>query len=205
MKVESLSPDCAAEITSVFCDAFYDYSVMRHVVGEVGDLYDRRLNLLIGFFVAARVLRGDPILGIRNEDGRLIAAATLTPPNSPDAPPELSTRREIVWTELGDGARSRYENLGNVWQDFGVATPDLHLNMIGVCGDHAGSGLGRTLLEAVHQIAEADNMVTGVTLTTEMAANVSLYEKFGYLVIGHKEVTGDLETWGFFRPNPGDE
>jgi len=30
---------------------------MRHIIAEAGEDYDRRLQLLIGFFVAGRVLR----------------------------------------------------------------------------------------------------------------------------------------------------
>ena len=52
--VEELPADRAEEAVAVLCDSFYDYPVMRHVIGEAGDDYDMRLQTLIGFFVAAR-------------------------------------------------------------------------------------------------------------------------------------------------------
>jgi hypothetical protein len=43
--------------------------------------------------------------------------------------------------------------------------------------------------------------VEGVSLTTEYPANVPLYERVGYTVVGHAVIAPGLETWGFFRSN----
>lgn len=199
--VERLSATDAPAIVSVFCDAFHDYSVMRHVVGDMGDSYDTLLEALIGFFVSARVFRNEPLIGIRDGSGGLSAAAILTPPGDREAPSELFELRERVWEELGTDARSRYENLGSVWQNFSVEEPDLHLNMIGVRGEFAGTGLGKTLMDFVHSMSVEDPESTGVTLTTETPGNVPFYQKFGYEIVGHIVVNDEVETWGFFRPD----
>jgi GNAT superfamily N-acetyltransferase len=73
--------------------------------------------------------------------------------------------------------------------------------MIGARKSHAGKGLGRKLLEAVHALSLDDPDSCGVTLTTEDPGNLPLYEHFGYKVVGHERVSADLETWGFFRPD----
>ena len=73
--------------------------------------------------------------------------------------------------------------------------------MIGILRDQAGRGLGRALLDAIHTMSESDPDSTGVSLTTETAANVPLYEHCGYHIVGHEQILDGLETWGLFRPN----
>ena len=140
--VEVLSPSRTSEALDVLCDSFYDYPVMRHVVGEVGEEYDHKLRTLIGFFLAARVLREEPMLAVEDE-GRVVAIAILTSPGDGAAPPALAEKREIVWAELGQAARERYEALGEIWAQFTIPESHYHLNMIGVARTHGGSGLGR--------------------------------------------------------------
>jgi len=196
--VQVLSPDRTEEALDVLCDSFYDYPVMRHVVGEAGDDYDKRLRTLIGFFLAARVLREEPMLAVI-DDGRVVAVAILTSPGERDAPPALAERREVVWGELGEAARGRYEALGEMWQRFAIPESHYHLNMIGVSRSHNGSGLGRLLLDAVHELSRQEPISSGVSLTTEDPANVSLYEYFGYEIVGHARFSPEYETWTFFR------
>ena len=188
----------APEIVDALCDSFHDYPVMRYVVGEAGDEYDDRLHTLIGMFVLARVLLGDPILAIE-EGGRIVAVATTTPVGERQTHPEFPARREAVWKTLGDDAKARYEGLIEVWERSKVAGLHLHLNMLGVRASHAGRGLGRRLLDEVHAMSVRDPQSTGVTLSTEDPKNVPLYEHVGYRVIGHERITDDLETWSFFR------
>jgi GNAT superfamily N-acetyltransferase len=197
--IRLLSSAQRQDIVSVFCDAFHDYPVMRCVLGPVAP-YAERLRTLVGLFVSGRVLRNDPLLGIYDEGGSLVAAATMTLPGDPSPPPAMIAHREAVWGELGRAARARYEAFTTATQQFAISAPHHHLNMIGVRGSHQGRGLSRTLLEAAHALAAADPRSTGVSLSTELSRNLSLYEHFGYRVYGHARVTDALETWTLFRP-----
>ncbi|UCG87183.1 MAG: GNAT family N-acetyltransferase [Gemmatimonadota bacterium] len=199
--VTELPPDRADEAVAVLCDAFHQYPVMRHVIGPAGGGYDSRLNTLVGFFVAARILRKEPILAIEDAD-QVAAVAILTSPGDREAPAELSGLREKVWHELGAPARQRYEALGRIWQQFAIPEPHYHLNMIGVRRLHAGRGLGGRLLDAVHELSGSEPGSSGVSLTTEDPSNVALYERFGYEIVGHAKVTDGFETWAFFRRDP---
>lgn len=190
----------AHHAVDVLCNAFHDYPVMRYVIGPVGGDYDRRLRTLVNFFVMARVWRDDPILGVSN-GSELIAVATLTLPGKRQPPAALAQLREAVWRELGDAARLRYEAFGQATQKFDMNQPYYHLNMIGVRRSHAGRGLARLLLDAVHAMSSRDPVSLGVTLTTEDFRNVSLYRHFGYQVVGHGRVDAQLETWSLFRAN----
>jgi GNAT superfamily N-acetyltransferase len=202
MVVTRLSPPQIAETVTVLCDAFRDYPVMRYVLGSI-DGYDRRLRTLIDFFVSARVFRDEPVLGIHDRDGTLSAAALVSLPGEREAPEALVTFREQVWAELGAAERERYEAYGASCAQFTLDSPNYHLNMIGVRRSHAGRGLARKLLEAVHRLSDDDDRSCGVTLSTETERNVPLYEYFGYRRLGHAVVGDGLETWAFFRPAPG--
>lgn len=196
--VRRLSTAQVQHAVSVLCDAFHDYPVMRYLLAPVAGDYDRHLHTLVNFFVMARVWREDPILGISDGE-ELVAAATLTLPGKRQAPAEFARLRASVWRELGEAARQRYEAFGAATQAFDLGRPHHHLNMIGVRRSHLGRGLARQLLTEVQAMSEEDPASQGVTLTTEEARNVSLYEHFGYRVVGHARVAARLETWGFFR------
>ena len=86
-----------------------------------------------------------------------------------------------------------------LWAPFDVEAPNTHLHMIGVRTAHQGNGLGRLLLDRVHEHSRSDPASEGVSLTTEDPRNVPLYLKMGYEVVGHAEVVSGFETWGFFR------
>jgi len=201
-RVELLSSARAGDVTDVLCDAFHDYPVMRYVIGAC-DQYDARLHRLIHFFVMNRMLRDEPVIGTM-DDGNVSGVAMVTPHGPRATVSELLDQREALWKMLGTGARMRYEGLGEIWSGFDVGAPNLHLGMIGVRTSHAGRGLGRILLDAVHTMSARDPVSTGVTLTTEDPDNVSLYQHFGYRIVGTADINGEFETWGFFRPDRTD-
>lgn len=196
--VEELPAERSEEAVAVLCDSFSDYPVMRYVIGAAADEYDGRLKTLIGFFVAARYSRGEPVLAV-SDGGKAVAVAILTPPIQREAPAELAEHRAQVWEELGAAARGRYEAMGEAWQEFAIAEPHYHLNMIGVHRSYSGRGLARLLLDAVHEMSRRDPRSTGVSLTTEIESNVALYQHFGYDLVGHVKVPDAPDTWVFFR------
>jgi len=197
-----LGEEFAPAVVDVLCEAFFDYPVMRYVLGPRVESYQDRLATLVGFFVGTRVLRHEIMLGVGNRDD-LDGVAIISRPSRP-SPPEVAELRERTWAELGTDERRRYEAFGAACAPFHVEPPHLHLNMIGVRPRARGKGRSRTLLEGVHRLSRTDPESAGVTLTTEVPENVPLYRHFGYQVVGHATVAPDLETWGFFRRDRDD-
>jgi len=191
----------AAEAVSVLAEAFRDYPVMRYVLGP-GPGYDRRLEELVVMLVAARTLRHEPVLGVRDHQGVLLGAATVELPRPRTSPAEFAELREATWARLGADARGRYETYGASTSRFVLPEPHHFLHMIGVRQAARGTGLARPLLEAVHQLAADHPDSTQVVLTTEQAANVSFYQHFGYRLLSRVRVADQFETWGFARPVP---
>jgi len=183
----------------VLCDAFADYPVMRFVIGPAGGAYARRLRAMVEFFTAVRFDTG-VVFGAFPEPGQLAGVANVTLPAPRPMAPPTQALRETMWRELGEEARARYDELGRAWRPLGVEEPNYHLNMIGVRRSVKGRGIGRRLLDAVHELSDSDPISCGTTLTTEDPANVPLYQHFGYRITGHARISASVETWGFFRP-----
>ena len=198
--VLTLEPTAVPDVVSVLHESFFGYPVMRYVLGEEGTDYEERLGTLVHFLVMARVFRDEELLGICT-DGDLVGTALVSRPGGPDAPDEFYELQAATWSTLGNDARARYGAFGSACATFQVDAPHLHLNMIGVRISAQGGGLSRRLIERVHELSRTDSRSVGVTLTTEDPGNVSLYQHFGYEIVGQASVAPGLTTWGFFRPN----
>lgn len=199
-QVVRLDVSHAAQSVDVLFEAFSDYPVMRYMLGPAEGDYEDSLRRLIHYFVMARFLRTEPVLGVL-DGSDAVASAIVTLPGDRQPPPEMAELREQVWAAIGPVARSRYEEYGEACLEFELDAPTYHLNMIGVREAARGRGLGRLLIEAVHRMSLDDALSTGVTLTTEVAENIPLYEHLGYEIIGHARFGVGVETWGFFRPD----
>ena len=198
MIVVNLYEENISEVVDVLCEAFYNYPVMKYVLGEKED-YDSRLRKMVTFFVSARALRNEPLLGIYNSQNKLVAAATVTLPEVISPPPELLKLRDELWSEIGSEEKVRYENYGYVASGLLPKEPHHHLNMIGVRNAYQGKGLARQLINEIEKLVSEHPFSTGVSLNTEVEANVNFYLHLGYALIGQAEVDKGIQTWGFFK------
>jgi GNAT superfamily N-acetyltransferase len=197
-KVVTLVPGDVPRVVAVLSAAFRHYPVMRYVLGPPADL--GRLRRLIEFFVRARVLRGGRVVGVLGPEG-LLAAGLVT--KSPGGPSSVAVQdlRDATWNQLGDDARLRYERFGAAARVLVPEVSHLHLNMIGVLPESQGRGLARIVLDHVHELSRDDPASAGVSLSTEVEANVSLYRHFGYDCTGFAVVDDAFTTWAMFRPD----
>ena len=194
-----LTPERVEDVIDVMTDAFLDYPLMPWVVAPAGE-GAIRIRRLVSFFIKRRVLKGGPMFGVVDGDA-LVAAAALTLPVEPAPPPGITALEIDVWRELGERPRQRYQAYADATGKFFLGLgPHHHLNMIGVRSSHKGQGLARPLLDAVQRLSDTDPASTGVSLTTELERNLTLYQHFGYSVIAQNDVPGaQFCTWGLFR------
>lgn len=187
------------EVVDILCESFSEYPVMKFVLGETDD-YEVKYRKLIRFFVQNRFLKNEYVFGV-GAPGNILGVTLISIPYKSSTSPELDALKVKIWDELGDEAKSRYELFGSQCGQFDVDTPQLHLNMIGVRKQHQNMGLGKLLLTHAHQLAAEDKKATGISLSTEVPQNVSLYEHFGYKMMGNANIADAFITWNFFRPN----
>jgi GNAT superfamily N-acetyltransferase len=145
------------QVVDVLAESFSDYPVMRFVLGSGTKDFEQEGRTLIRFFVMARLLRKEPVLGI-GDRGNLTGAALVSRPGATVGAPALqalSDLRERVWAELGPHALARYQAFGAACARFEVKAPHIHLNMVGVRRSAQGKGLGRRLIEHVHLLSRS--------------------------------------------------
>ena len=199
--VEPLPGIAAPHVVNVFWESFYDYPVFRFLLQDSGEQYAQHLSKLIGLFVMARVLRHEPMFGVFDSQGSLVAATTTSIPDDAEPSPEFAAARDATWAELGPRAFARYQRCVDAWKPLGVKVPQLHVNMIGVCKSYQRTGLAGRLLRHVQELSRLSPPSEGVTLTTEDPRNVPFYQYLGYQVVGEGSISDEIKTWGFFRPN----
>src|SRR5262245_58485650 len=196
MKVEGLKREHKAEVVKVLSAAFHDYPVMRFVLKTTGEEYEKDLIELVGFFCEVRLVRDWPLLGIRSENGNLIAAAlvndlVLHPLPLPDQP------LQQLKNNIGVEAFERLEAYEEQSSKGEPRVPHHFLGMIGVHPDHQKKGYAGLLMNAVKKMASKNPDSSGVCLSTEIPENVPFYERFGYRVISEADV-GELHSWCMF-------
>lgn len=198
MKIISLRNKNIDIITEVLYEAFYDYPVMKYVLGDKED-YDNRLRELVTFFVSGRALRNEPMFGIYNTDRKLVSVAIVTLPGDIPSPPELLKQRDKLWEDLGMKEKAKYEKYGQVASRLLPKVPHHHLNMIRVRNAYQGKGLARILINKIEELVSEHPTSKGLSLNTEVESKVNFYLHLGYKLVGKAEVDNSLETWGLFK------
>ena len=192
-----LSAADVTQVVSVLSESLPDSPLFRFLL-EDGVDDPVCLDRFVAFLVISRLLRKGVALGVRGAAG-LDAAAVVSYPSVGSDSSELVALREETWAELGTGARQRYALFDRATDQFRLDAAHIHINMIGVRPAARGNGLGRTLLEAAHELSVFTPPSVGVTLCTELASNVSLCEHFGYEMVGSADIDSAFTTWGMYR------
>lgn len=96
--------------------------------------------------------------------------------------------------------RQRLNSYRNLTTSAQPNTPHHYLVCIGVTPNVKGKGIGKSLLERIHAIVEADPTSAGIGLDTENPENLPFYQHFGYTLIKTQKL-GDLTIYSMFRPN----
>ncbi len=85
-------------------------------------------------------------------------------------------------------AMPRALKLTSVWTKHDPKEPHWHIGPIGVDPAFQGQGVGKALLGAFLEMADEDG--PPAYLETDVDRNVTLYEKFGFRVIGEADILG---------------
>ncbi|MDA1184273.1 MAG: hypothetical protein O2930_06470 [Acidobacteria bacterium] len=197
--VEALGSADVPQAVSVLSEVFFDYPLMRFVLGASED-YSDRLRLFVNFLVMSRMRRNEVVLGVRGADG-LDAVAVVSYPEDGGVPPETTSDPDGTWAKLGDAAKERYESFRTVAGSVNVDPPHLYVSMFGVRRAGQERRCAEALLEAAEELSVFTPSSTGVTVRTEEPLHLSFYERNGYVVIGSAGAESAIRTWGLYRGN----
>jgi len=196
MEVEQLTSADRDDVVSILKSSFDDYPVFRYILQDAPDgEYQGLLHALVTFYADLRYARGYLVLGTR-EDGELVSASLVNPPEKKPWPPGVIT---IAREALGTHA---WRRLSEYEERAAGAEPDgphFYIGMIGTRPGHQGAGHGSAILDAVAEMSREHFESTGVYLTTEMEGNVFLYRRKGYAVLGETDID-EVHSWSMFCP-----
>lgn len=188
--VDRLGRSDRENVVRLLTAAFFDYPVMRYVVGDHD--YESRVKNLIAGYTDMRLDHDWPVLGCR-VGGELRAAALISPAGAVADPEVVGRLEHRLRAALGRQAYERMERFEAASDANGPDGPHHFVGMLGVLPGAQGRGLGRTVLEAVKRMAVEDGL-KGVSLSTEDPANLPFYKHMGFRVNGHTDL-GALKTW----------
>lgn len=188
-----------AAAVDVLVDAFSTYPSTAWIVEPCHQERTTALATLFAFFVAARRLRQEHVVGAWL-GGELVAVALASDPDGPASPPELAVQREALWAELGSAARARYEAYGaaSAAALSDVSGARAHLNLLGVRRDRQGHGAGGVLVTWLLRAAATRG--AGLSTTTEDPANLAFYERHGLRRAGASRLAERIDVWGLLAP-----
>jgi ribosomal protein S18 acetylase RimI-like enzyme len=194
MPVDRLTPADAPAAIASLAAAFADYPLVR----AIAPANARRASAAFcGMLVRYTVASG----AAYTTSDRQAVACWLPPDRGTVSPLGLvrSGVLPLAW-ELGLRGALLLERLG---RDFErqrrrhVPGPHWYLILLGVAPIARGRGLARAVLQPVFATADAAGL--SCYLETEDAANVAVYTRLGFAVVGSRRVAGGLWNWEMTR------
>jgi ribosomal protein S18 acetylase RimI-like enzyme len=198
-KVVRLGRKDLYEAIDILSRAFEHDPLMRFIFERSTSDFQSSLAELFRFSCEVRIELEWPLLGC-NHDSRLVGVACVTVPEHRPWPKSLSKKYEKLVSAIGPEATDRLERYSALTDTHRPEAPHFYLAVFGVHPSFQGMGIGRLILNEVHTLSELHPTSIGVGLDTENEQNVTLYERFGYIVVVKTELNG-MNLWSMFRYN----
>lgn len=130
-------------------------------------------------------------------DGRLVGVAAAASPGR--CQPDATARIRLLSRALTFGLRttSRLLVWKRSWEEHDPDEPHVHLGPVSVDRHVRGQGIGSLLL--LRHAGTLDSMGLAGYLETDRPEAVGFYRRFGYVVVGEREVLG-VPCWFMRRP-----
>lgn len=194
LKIAAMEPAACRQAADLLSRAFIATPFSSHVAGGTGE--KQRRGMQTGF---TRLLRHKPgQVVVAREAGRMVGVL-----------------RMVAWPQCRQSGISGFEMLpallltGRValrvvkfraaWKRRDPKRPHWHIDPLGVHPLDQGKGIGSKLLE--YFCAHVDGLGVGAYLETESSANVRLYRRFGFEVVGEEPIFG-IRNYFMWRDSP---
>jgi ribosomal protein S18 acetylase RimI-like enzyme len=170
-------------------------------VAAFGEDPERRVQRFRGLMSAAFSVRDfSHTLVARREDGVIVGVCGMMPPG--DCVPDFRQRLQLLPAVLHIGPRAagRAMRWMGVWGKHDPEERHWHLGPLAVDAYAQGRGVGSRLMQVF--CAQMDAAHEDAYLETDKPENVRFYERFGFEVVGEKDVLG-VPNWFMQRSRKG--
>lgn len=149
--------------------------------------------------ITRTLLSASPSLEIEGveQGGELVGVAAAAPPGR--CQPRLVARARLLATavRLGLPTAARLLEWSRAWAQHDPSEPHVHLGPVSVDRHLRGRGIGSLLL--LRHVSRLDSVGAIGYLETDRPEALSFYGRFGYAVVGGREILG-VQTWFMRRP-----
>ncbi len=201
-KVVRLDQSTSREARSILYHSYRHEPLYQHLLNAQKPGYKQRVRATMREAMRLHFARNETVLGVVDtEKDRLLGLAFLTGPEGRiDISDQFMWRLKMFLT-AGYEATSRYIRYFQSVQDALPEEPHRMLTLIGIHPDFQKQGLGRKIMESIHDIADKDSNSSGIFLDTGNSRYLYFYESLGYEKYTDVKI-GDITETILYRPAP---
>ncbi len=201
--VTALYPEQHDQAADSLGRAFINDPTFKSIVPDITDPAERakRLPDLFRAMLAIERRNGQPVFGVIDDNGRVVAAAMTEGVGHPGTLGLLATglgQMPRLIGAIGWGGLYRALTLFSILADNHPKEPHLYLQVLGCDPPFQGKGYGKALLDRLALEAKARPEIAGVYLETATEANVAFYSSKGYEILGELYPLG-VRTWRMYQ------
>ncbi|HKM99303.1 MAG TPA: GNAT family N-acetyltransferase [Candidatus Binataceae bacterium] len=201
--VTALYPEQHDQAADSLDRAFINDPTFKSIVPDITDPAERakRLPDLFRAMLAIERRNGQPVFGVIDDNGRVVAAAMTEGVGHPGTLGLLATglgQMPRLIGAIGWGGLYRALTLFSILADNHPKEPHLYLQVLGCDPPFQGKGYGKALLDRLALEAKARPEIAGVYLETATEANVAFYSSKGYEILGELYPLG-VRTWRMYQ------
>ena len=201
--VTALYPEQHDQAADSLGRAFINDPTFKAIIPDITDPVERATHLadLFRGMLAIERRTGQPVFGVIDDNGRVVAAAMTEGIGHPGALGLIGTglgQMPRLIRAIGMGGLWRGLNLVSVLADNHPKEPHLYLQVLGCDPPFQGKGYGKALVDRLALEAKARPEIAGVYLETMTEANVAFYSSRGYEILGELHPIG-VRTWRMYQ------
>jgi|SRR5208282_886165 len=187
--------------------AFIDDPTFKAIIPDITEPVERARHLAGLFRAMLAIARrsGQPVFGVIDDNGRVVAAALTEGVGHQSTLGLIATgigQLPRLIQAIGWGGLVRALTLFGVLADNHPKEPHLYLQVLGCDPPFQGKGYGKALIDRLALEAKARPEIAGVYLETMTEANVAFYSSRGYEILGELYPLG-VRTWRMYQRKAG--
>jgi GNAT superfamily N-acetyltransferase len=164
--------------------------------------YKQRIRATIRELIKLHFNRGEFVLGVvHKKEERLLGIAFFSDLElKMDISSQVLWRFKMILTAGFEGTRRFVEYFNDVQESLPAKNHRM-VSLIGIHPDFQKQGLGKKLLDSIHEFTDKDNNSIGLFLDTGNNRYLDFYQSLGYEVFTELPL-GQQKEYILYRPNP---